>query len=155
MTSRWIAKISRSRMTGKLSRRPISTRRHLEAIHVRHLRIRHPQERKRKIALVARYAPALARRVERRELTPERAIRIVVAELIRSEKPAVDGAGYNASGVWVSSGRWLATKRWVSSGRWLASLLWISIGHWLVRAGRVSEAGWLACGFRVSDVQWR
>ena len=45
------------------------------------------RERKRKIALVARYAPALARRVERRELTPERAIRIVVAELIRSENP--------------------------------------------------------------------
>jgi hypothetical protein len=41
------------------------------------------RERKRKIALIARYAPALARRVERRELSPEKAIRQVAHELIR------------------------------------------------------------------------
>jgi hypothetical protein len=41
------------------------------------------RERARKIALVARYAPALARRVERGELTPDKAIRQVAAELIR------------------------------------------------------------------------
>ena len=41
------------------------------------------RERKRKIALIARYAPALARRVERRELSPEKAIRQVAHKLIR------------------------------------------------------------------------
>jgi len=41
------------------------------------------RERARKIALVARYAPALVHRVERGELTPEKAIRQAAAELIR------------------------------------------------------------------------
>jgi len=41
------------------------------------------REGARKIALVRRYAPDLAKRVERRELTPEKVIRQVAAELIR------------------------------------------------------------------------
>jgi hypothetical protein len=41
------------------------------------------RERKRKIALISRYDPGLARRVERREVTLERTIRIVAAGLIR------------------------------------------------------------------------
>jgi hypothetical protein len=46
------------------------------------------RERARKVALVARYAPDLARQVERGELSPERAIRIVAAELIRKRAAA-------------------------------------------------------------------
>jgi hypothetical protein len=43
VTSRWIARTSRSRTRAKLSRRPICTRLHLAAIYIRNLRIRHPQ----------------------------------------------------------------------------------------------------------------
>jgi hypothetical protein len=43
VTSRWIARTSRSRKRAKLSRRPICTRPHLAAIYIRNLRIRHPQ----------------------------------------------------------------------------------------------------------------
>jgi hypothetical protein len=46
------------------------------------------RERTRKIALIARYAPALAKRVERCELTPGQAIKQVAAELIRKRAAA-------------------------------------------------------------------
>jgi hypothetical protein len=41
------------------------------------------RERSRKIALIRRYAPDLALQVERRVLSPEKAIRQVAHELIR------------------------------------------------------------------------
>jgi hypothetical protein len=42
------------------------------------------RERARKLELVRRYDPDLARRVERGELTPDKAIRQVAADMVRS-----------------------------------------------------------------------
>ena len=41
------------------------------------------RERARKLALVARYDPDLAQRVERGELTPDKAIKQVAADMVR------------------------------------------------------------------------
>jgi len=47
------------------------------------------RERARKIALVARYAPALARRVERGELTPDKAIPISAVVAVPPLSPSL------------------------------------------------------------------
>jgi hypothetical protein len=41
------------------------------------------RERARKINLIARYDPDLARQVERRELSPDKAIKQVAADMVR------------------------------------------------------------------------
>ena len=46
------------------------------------------RERARKINLIARYDPDLARQVERRELSPERAIKLVASALTRQRGAA-------------------------------------------------------------------
>ena len=46
------------------------------------------RERARKINLIARYDPDLARQVERRELSPERAIKLVASALTRKRVAA-------------------------------------------------------------------